>query len=103
VTGDELRQTAQRIVTAKKLFNIQAGWTPEEDVLPDRFLNQSSDGDPASRLTREQLAAAVEAYNLVRGWTGDGFVPNQQVETLRLEDVVPRLADSTSRAGTAGT
>src|SRR4051812_17716216 len=32
-TADELRRTAQRIVAAKKLFNIRAGWTPEEDTL----------------------------------------------------------------------
>ena len=29
ITADELRQAARRIVTAKKLFNVQAGWTPE--------------------------------------------------------------------------
>ena len=28
-TADELRQTAKRIVTAKKLFNVREGWTPE--------------------------------------------------------------------------
>ena len=28
VAAEEMRQTAQRIVTAKKLFNIQAGWRP---------------------------------------------------------------------------
>ena len=38
VTADELCQTARRIVTAKKLFNIRAGWKPEEDTLPARSL-----------------------------------------------------------------
>ena len=41
VTADELAVTAERIVTARKLFNIRAGWTPDEDTLPKRFLNES--------------------------------------------------------------
>ncbi len=38
VTADELRMTARRIVAAKKLFNIRAGWVPGEDTLPARLL-----------------------------------------------------------------
>ena len=38
VTGDELRTDAQRIVAAKREFNVLAGWTVEEDTLPERFL-----------------------------------------------------------------
>src|SRR5205807_3265158 len=44
VTPDELRTTARRIVTAKKLFNVREGWTPAEDTLPPRLL---SEGIPA--------------------------------------------------------
>ncbi len=44
VTADELRQTAARIVTAKKRFNILAGWTPAEDTLPDRLLSRRAAG-----------------------------------------------------------
>ena len=46
VTPAELRQTARRIVTSKKLYNIRAGWTPAEDCLPDRFLQQALPDDP---------------------------------------------------------
>ncbi|NIL96227.1 MAG: aldehyde:ferredoxin oxidoreductase, partial [Planctomycetales bacterium] len=51
LTGSELRETAARIVTAKKLFNIRAGWRPEEDTLPARFLEQPLEGDPRAVLT----------------------------------------------------
>src|SRR5436305_6576693 len=62
VTADELRQTARRIVTAKKLFNVREGWTPAEDTLPRRFLSEglaAGRGEallPAGRL-REMIAA----------------------------------------------
>lgn len=75
VTPHELRQTAQRIVTAKKRFNIDAGWTPAEDTLPSRLLNQALPDDPRARLSRERLSALVQAYNRARGWTAEGWLP----------------------------
>jgi aldehyde:ferredoxin oxidoreductase len=75
VSSMELRETAARIVTARKRFNILAGWTPAEDMLPERFLQQALADDPQARLTRPQLLAAIEAYNLARGWTREGWLP----------------------------
>ena len=74
VTADELRATARRIVSAKKLFNIRAGWTPDEDTLPDRFLEQTLSDDADAHLSSDQLASAIEAYNRLRGWTDDGYL-----------------------------
>jgi aldehyde:ferredoxin oxidoreductase len=62
-------------VNAKKLFNIRAGWTPAEDRLPKRFLQAALGDDPEARLTADQLAEAIAAYNLARGWSRDGFPP----------------------------
>ena len=73
VTPTELRATARRIIHAKKQFNVAAGWTPSEDTLPARFFAQALEDDPAARLTRQQLQAAVQAYNLERGWDADGW------------------------------
>jgi aldehyde:ferredoxin oxidoreductase len=67
-TADELRETARRIVRTKREFNLLAGWTPEEDTLPDRFLDSALDGDPAASLSREQLGALVTEYHRQRGW-----------------------------------
>jgi aldehyde:ferredoxin oxidoreductase len=65
LTSDELRATARRIVTAKKLFNIREGWTPAEDTLPRRLF-----GD---QLPEDRLRAMIREYNLARGWDADGF------------------------------
>src|SRR5262249_48599725 len=70
VTPDELRTVARRIVTAKKLFNIREGWTPEEDILPARFF---ADGT----LPRERLEAMKRAYYQERGWDANGWVQEQ--------------------------
>ena len=68
VTADELRDTARRIVRAKREFNLLAGWTPAEDTLPERFLSTPLPSDPTAVLSREQLGDLVAEYHRQRGW-----------------------------------
>lgn len=68
VTAAELRETATRIVGAKREFNLLAGWTAAEDTLPDRFLSTPLPGDPEANLSRERLDALVAEYHRQRGW-----------------------------------
>jgi aldehyde:ferredoxin oxidoreductase len=68
VTADELRETAVRIVAAKRQFNLLAGWTPNEDTLPERFLNTPLSSDPEAVLSRERLDDLVTEYHRQRGW-----------------------------------
>ena len=72
----ELRETAQRIVTAKKRFNILAGWTPAEDTLPARMLQQSLPEEDRAQLSPERLQTLVTAYNQARGWSREGYPRN---------------------------
>jgi aldehyde:ferredoxin oxidoreductase len=68
VTDSELRDTARRIISAKRQFNLLAGWTPEEDTLPERFLNTPLPNDLAASLSRERLAELVAEYHRQRAW-----------------------------------
>ena len=68
VTADELRDTARRIISAKRQVNLLAGWTPDEDTLPERFLDAPLPNDPAATLTRERLHQLVAEYHRQRGW-----------------------------------
>jgi aldehyde:ferredoxin oxidoreductase len=68
VSSGELRETARRIVSAKRQFNLLAGWTPAEDTLPERFLNTPLPNDPQASLSRERLDALVAEYHRQRGW-----------------------------------
>lgn len=77
VTAAELRQTARRIVAAKKRFNIQSGWTPAEDTLPQRLLTTAIPEDARAELSTERLQSMIRAYNLARGWTEDGWIPDK--------------------------
>jgi aldehyde:ferredoxin oxidoreductase len=68
VSADELRETAKRIVCAKRQFNLLAGWTPAEDTLPERFLSTPLPNDPEASLSRERLDSLVAEYHRQRGW-----------------------------------
>lgn len=73
LTATELRQTARRIVEAKKRFNIAAGWTPTEDTLPARLLAEKLPEDSRAQLSGERLQELVTAYNTARGWSAEGY------------------------------
>ncbi|MFT7639884.1 MAG: aldehyde:ferredoxin oxidoreductase [Pirellulaceae bacterium] len=85
VTADELRETAARIVNIRKHFNILAGWQPHEDTLPERFFTETPSDAPDASLSREQLQTVVEAYNKGRGWSDDGWLPAEIVDSLGLD------------------
>ena len=76
IDGEELQQSAQKIVELKKRYNIEQGWTPAEDTLPERFLSSSlnTGGSAGASLPRERLERLVRAYNLGRGWSEDGYL-----------------------------
>jgi aldehyde:ferredoxin oxidoreductase len=69
VTADELHATARRIVDTKRQVNLLAGWTPQEDTLPDRFLDAPLSNDPTAVLSRERLEELVAEYHRQRGWS----------------------------------
>ena len=75
VSAEELRETAKRIVGAKREFNLLAGWTPAEDTLPERFLSTPLPNDPKASLSKERLDDLVTEYHRQRGWayTADPF------------------------------
>ena len=74
--AQDLVQTAEEIINAKKRFNILSGWTPEEDTLPERMLTSALEDDQDARLNRQTLETLIKAYNLERGWDALGFLPD---------------------------
>ena len=89
VTAQELRTVAQRIVTAKKLYNVREGWTAAEDTLPRRFLTEGLATGSAAQalLPRQRLQAMVQAYYQARDWDVEGHVPDSLIRNLQLADL----------------
>jgi aldehyde:ferredoxin oxidoreductase len=77
VTAEELRSTAQRIVLAKRAYNLREGWRPQDDWLPERFLSEEltvRSGRTAT-LTPDRLRAMVQGYYAARGLDASGRPP----------------------------
>jgi aldehyde:ferredoxin oxidoreductase len=89
VTDAELRTTAQRIITLKKVYNLREGWTPAEDTLPRRFLTEGlpTGTTREALLPRERLQAMIQAYYRARGWTDEGLVPDELARKMALTDL----------------
>ena len=74
LTADELRATAQRIVLAKRAYNLREGWQPEDDWLPERFLSEAltvGSGREAA-LTPATLRSMIDGYYAARGLDASG-------------------------------
>jgi aldehyde:ferredoxin oxidoreductase len=86
VTGEELRDTARRIVMAKRVFNIREGWQPADDWLPDRLLNEplSLPSGRVAALTADRLRAMIGSYYEMRGLDPQGRPDLAAVDDLGL-------------------
>jgi aldehyde:ferredoxin oxidoreductase len=74
VSGRELRETAARIVMAKRVYNIREGWRPEDDWLPERLLNEplTLPSGRVATLTAGRLRAMIGSYYERRGLDPEG-------------------------------
>jgi aldehyde:ferredoxin oxidoreductase len=95
VHANELRTVSQRVVTAKKLYNIREGWTREEDTLPQRFFSEGLPSQTAAQsyLPRVRLRKMIQAYYTARSWDADGLVPASTIAQLGLEEFESSLKE----------
>ena len=82
VTGraTDLMDVGARVCTARKIFNIRAGWVPAEDTLPERLCTGA--------LSREKLADMIREYNEARCWTNEGYVTTETAAALQLQSLL---------------
>jgi aldehyde:ferredoxin oxidoreductase len=91
IDSDELAATARRIVLAKRMFNLRAGWTPDDDRLPDRLLDtpvQLASGRSAS-LSRDAIRTMIARYHRERGVDDRGLPTPDAWDDLRLSTPPP--------------
>jgi aldehyde:ferredoxin oxidoreductase len=85
--ADELRDTARRIVRAKRAFNMREGATAADDTLPARMLEtplELGSGRRAS-LDAERLQSMIAGYYVERGLDEEGRVTAADLAGLLLE------------------
>jgi len=86
VCAAELRETARRIVMAKRVYNIREGWHPADDWLPGRLLSEplTLPSGRVAELTASRLRAMIDSYYKMRGLDSEGRPDHTFVDNLRL-------------------
>lgn len=92
VTGQDFSVTrfeeiANRVASLERLFNLRAGATPDDDLLPSRFseIPVVIDGRER-RLGKEDMVKMRTGYYRVRGWDGQGRPERETLRHLRIEE-----------------
>jgi aldehyde:ferredoxin oxidoreductase len=83
----DLQLTGERIWNLERLYNLQAGFTSEDDTLPPRFLNTPlQEGGSAGHVVH--LDEMLAEYYRFRGWTVEGIPTSKKLADLSLDGLV---------------
>lgn len=82
-TEESLLLAGERIWNLERLFNLKAGFTRQDDVLPKRLLEEPMKGGPhAGQVVR--LEPMLKEYYELRGWDENGVPTPAKLEQLGL-------------------
>lgn len=92
IVGEEhdvnsLLLAGDRIWTLEKLFNLEAGFTKEDDTLPKRLLEEQIPEGPSKGEVWEKDVLIPEYYE-VRGWDKEGIPTAETLKKLGLEEYI---------------
>lgn len=92
LSQEEVLKSGERIWNLEKVFNLQAGFTKEDDTLPERLLKEPIPAGPAKGKVAE-LDVMLPQYYEVRGWDEEGVPTDEKLEELSI--YVKPYAEST--------
>lgn len=81
VTADELMLVGQRIINIERQFNFRFGVTKENDMLPERFLNEPLP-EQENRVSTVNLDKMITEFYECMGWDEKGCVPESLMQEL---------------------
>lgn len=82
-TIDNIMRIGERIWNIERVFNVKAGFTKEDDTLPERLLKEAMPEGPAKGNVVELDEMLKEYYNL-RGWDLYGVPTEKKLKMLQL-------------------
>jgi aldehyde:ferredoxin oxidoreductase len=83
--ADDLLVIGERIWNLERLFNLQAGFSSDDDILPVRFSSEPIPEGPGEGQT-SRVAEMLPAYYQVRGWSDQGEPLPETLNNLGLEN-----------------
>lgn len=77
LTADQLLEAGERIYNLERLFNKEAGMTPDEDALPKRMTEEAIPSGPSKGMV-SKMDVMLPEYYAVRGW--ENAFPTEETE-----------------------
>ncbi|MGB3908372.1 MAG: aldehyde ferredoxin oxidoreductase family protein [Methanomethylovorans sp.] len=74
-SSEDLLRVGERIWNLERLFNLRAGFTHEDDALPERMFSNGG-------ISEEDLKKAISEYYQLRGWDNLGVPTTSKLEQL---------------------
>lgn len=83
-SDEEVLQIGERIWNLEKMFNLAAGFTKEDDTLPDRLLYEPLPAGPGKGMVNH-LDEMLGHYYEIRGWDEDGIPTEEKLKELKIK------------------
>jgi aldehyde:ferredoxin oxidoreductase len=89
ISAEDLDKAGERIWNLIRLFNLRAGWTAADDVLPDKITKQALKGGPHEGrvLSPEDFGRMKTSYYRLRGWDENGQPKEEKLRELGLKSI----------------
>src|SRR6056297_3571044 len=82
-TSEALLETGERIYNLERQFNLEAGISPDEDKLPERFDEPLPDGPQKG--INSKYKELLPKYYKKRGWEEDGYISDKKLEEMGIK------------------
>ncbi|HON79097.1 MAG TPA: aldehyde ferredoxin oxidoreductase family protein [Spirochaetota bacterium] len=89
LSPDEVLMIGERVWNMERDFNLKAGITPDQDRLPERFMEPIPDGPQKGAVSH--MKELLPEYYSLRGWSKDGTIPKDKMKQLGLENAKVKL------------
>jgi len=93
-TPELIVQVGERINNLARAFNVRAGFTRDDDTLPERLMSEPlrSGASKGHVISKEDLNRMLDEYYTARGWDEKGVPGAEKLRELGLEYVIEDLA-----------
>ena len=85
-TEEDVMKCGERIYNLERLFNLEAGFTKDDDTLPPRLLNDPIPAGPMKGKV-SRLPEMLPAYYQARGWDENGIPTEEKLRELGLDEI----------------
>ena len=84
--ADELLKAGERVWNLERLFNLRAGFSGQDDRLPERFIKEPLEGGPAQGQV-SHVPEMLPHYYQLRDWSEDGVPRPETLNRLGLDSL----------------